>query len=273
MSNISKAISNFVNTVNCVEMRSHIHQLGDSMLKVVEIAKGVLPTAGRLFKEAMTSVNGLFGVLDFLDCGKYFFYKVPPESTEPRFGKDADGNFYVKKKNYDTTQFTFHAQEGKFLKIASKVGALFAGIGSVATFLDQIGIFKLAEWSSKLSTLGPVGNAISQIVHPIFFSGLLTVGGIILFSALTIDSIIYLAKAAHDPEKSVLKGLLDLAARVAGLATCVLLVAGITQPYILIPLAVGGALFGIAGIVHRQFREAHKAELQLQHKQALGVLV
>ena len=258
-------------TVDTVEGRSYSHMLLEAIFKIVELARGTLEGPLALLSPIIGTVDGVFAAWDIFGVGKYFFYKKPYKSEEPRIGKDpVDGSLYRKKKNVNQTEVDFHIQEQKFLKVVSKVGAFIKAIGAFGLFLHNFQVVNLSAISSHLSSLGTLGNIVSKIATPVFISAFCAIGGVITFGALTIDSITYIAKAVHNPEKSLVKGILDLASRVAALAAFSLMLAGLANPPILIPILVVGGIAGIASMIHTLHRDSYKAA---QEKQNLDELL
>jgi hypothetical protein len=256
-------------TVDSVEGRSYTHLLLQAIFKIVEVAKGSLTGPLALLSPIIDTTEAVFSACDIFGIGKYFFYKKPDQSEEPRIGKNPDGTLYRKNKNVKQTQAEFHIQENKLLKVTAKIGSVIKAIGAFALFLHTFEVVNLTALSSWLSSLGPVANVVSKIVAPVFVSAFLAVGGMITFGALTVDSVIYIAKAVHDPEKSLVKGLLDLASRVAAFAAFTLMLVGVTNLYVMIPVLAIGGIFGIASMVHSMHRDTYKAVAQKQNLQEL----
>ena len=266
---VSAVAHGLSDATNSVEGRSYTHLFLSGIIKIVEVSSSVLPGPLQLFSTIIDTTEGAFSAWDLFTVGRYFFQVKPPESIEPRIVKDPKGNLRLKKKNEGMTQAAYHVDQGKYLKVAAKVGSVVKAVGAMGLFLNMFKIVDLASLSASLSHMGTVGSVVSKLVHPTFVAATFGVGGIILFGALTLDSAVYLASAVSDPEKSMTKGLINLASRVALLALFIVTTVGVFNPYVLIPLMVAGGACGIAGVLYNAYRERQKDMTQKQNIQEM----
>lgn len=245
-----------------LEARGISHAITEGIIKIVELAGAVIPALG-ILGSIISTFESISNGFDLAQGGQYFFEHQSKFANLPRFKKMDDGTLDVKDKHYEGTKLQHHIKTGKLQKVAAQIGFAIKSVGVFVTLLDAFKMIDLAAYSAQLSKLAHVGGVISKIVSPLFFTMLAGVGGIIAYGALTVDSVIYLTAAIKgDPDKSIVKGLLQLGSRVAFLTLSILAIAQVTNPYAIIPLLVVGGVLGIAAIIYTEKRGEKKAEIQ-----------
>lgn len=224
------------------------------------------PVASGLGKlaEMMGSTNLIINGTQVLPYGSYFFRKKGEEEV-PR--KLCVFNGEITEAEQEKRVFKVrHTPFG--YELARKPQRAFAGIAFFSAYfvctielLESIKIPVLKTVSSAMGSIPILGEVIgNNLPHYLFaFGGYAVIAG---HTALVFDSISYLQVARSDPSKSMVKGFLQLASRIASLAFDFFVISGVSNPLVIGALGVTAGVFGIAYLVHKYFRQNQKAQEQ-----------